>query len=295
MPAIFSRGNDALTVNAPTGADDALTVNGSDWLWAVTAIYLFVTLAVVCHSYFTRAGEKIFHYLFTISLLTGTVAYFTMASDLGWVAIVQSTGLIGTRQVYYARYINWFIGWTPMIIATSLISGVSWATVAYNVAITWTIATAWLASSVVSDSYKWSYYAFGILAVILLFLSLINPGLKTARRVNMGRQYTGVVAYLCLMYVLYTISHGLDDGNVIGVVETFIFIGVVDLLTVPFLAIVFLVLSLKWDYNELNLQFTQYGRVRQGGWSPEKETPVVAQNTAADVPQADVPENKEVV
>lgn len=36
---LFSRGNDALKVNPINGMDEALTVHGSDWLWAATAIF----------------------------------------------------------------------------------------------------------------------------------------------------------------------------------------------------------------------------------------------------------------
>jgi len=43
--ALLPRTNDALNVNPPAG-DNFLSVNGSNWLWAVTAIYVvsFVSL-----------------------------------------------------------------------------------------------------------------------------------------------------------------------------------------------------------------------------------------------------------
>jgi hypothetical protein len=46
--SLFHRANDALSVNPISGVDEALSVHGSDWLWAVTAIYLasFVSLAL---------------------------------------------------------------------------------------------------------------------------------------------------------------------------------------------------------------------------------------------------------
>ncbi|KAI9745263.1 MAG: hypothetical protein M1818_001542 [Claussenomyces sp. TS43310] len=290
MVAITLR-NEVLQDNPPTGAEDYLTTNGSDWLWAVTSIYLLATLLVVGLSYFARAGEKIFHYLFTISLLTGSVAYFTMAANLGWVPIKPADTLSspGAREIFYARYINWFIGWTPIVIAASLLSCVSWATIAYNVALTWTVATAWLASSVVSNNWKWSYYAFGLFAALLLFLSLINPGLPIAKRAGVHRHYVGIVGWLCLMFVLYAIAHGLDEGNRIGVTETFIFISIVDLFTVPCLSCLMLLLSQSWDYRELHLQFTQYGRVGQTSWSPEKPEPAVNDIESPAGPSAPAP------
>ncbi len=107
MSILVARTNDALKINPPPG-DFHLVTNGSDWLWAVTAIYALSLLTVIGLTYFARSGEKIFHYLFTISLFVGTVAYFTMASDLGSITIETSTQDKGLRQIFYARYINWY-------------------------------------------------------------------------------------------------------------------------------------------------------------------------------------------
>jgi|SRR5271168_3899354 len=110
MAALLYRSNDALNINPPTGDTYFLSVHGSDWLWAVTAAYVFTLLAVVCLAYFARSGEKIFHYLFTISLFVGSITYFAMASGLGSIPVVVADTLSkpGTREIFYARYINWF-------------------------------------------------------------------------------------------------------------------------------------------------------------------------------------------
>ena len=39
MAILFERKNDALNINPPAGQQQ-LSVNGSDWLWAVTAIFV---------------------------------------------------------------------------------------------------------------------------------------------------------------------------------------------------------------------------------------------------------------
>lgn len=41
----------------------------------------------------------------------------------------------------------------------------------------------------------------------------------------------------------------------------FIFWGILDLFTIPFLVLPLLILSNRWDYRALNIYFTQYGRV----------------------------------
>jgi bacteriorhodopsin len=105
---LIQRSNDALYINPPTGDDFALTVGGSDWLWAVTALYSLLLLVIVGLTPIARSGEKIFHYLFTISLFVGAISYFAMASDLGSTPIFTSTNESGTREIFYVRYINWY-------------------------------------------------------------------------------------------------------------------------------------------------------------------------------------------
>lgn len=281
---LLDRSNDALNINPPIGTFH-LVLHGSDWLWAVTAVYAVTLIATIFLGYFAKQGEKIFHYLFTISLLTGSVAYFTMASDLGNVAVQTVDNDAGTRQIFYARYINWFVGWTPMILAVGLVSGVSWSTIIYNIALSWAWVAIWLAGALTPSTYKWGFFTFGLLAYFLLSASLLHTGSVTAKRLNISRHYSVLAGYLVFFWMLYPIAWGIDDGgNKIGVTPGFIFFGILDLFTVPFLAIVILVFANKWDYRNLNLYFTQYGRVAQGADLPER----IQQEKAAEA-QASAP------
>jgi bacteriorhodopsin len=139
LPALFSRGNDALEINPPAGID-RLSVNGSDWLWTVTAIYVVSFLGFFALSFAARQGEKIFHYLFTIALLVGSIAYFAMASDLGYRLVAQvdsSSSLAITRQIFWPKYVNWVVSFPVIITALGLLSGVPWATIVYNIFLSW--------------------------------------------------------------------------------------------------------------------------------------------------------------
>jgi bacteriorhodopsin len=264
MPVILSRSSGgALDTNAPIGTYH-ITQHGSDWLFAVGALYTFAMLCVSAHAYVARNQERVFHYLFTISLFTGAIAYFTMASDLGNVAIIVADTLSspGTRQIFYAKYINWFVGWTPLVIAVSIISGVSWATIVYNVALTWIWVVSLLASAFVSTNYKWGFFAFGTTAYFLLSASLLHYGIISAKRVGIKTHYCIISSYLVFLFLLYGVAYGLSDGgNKIEVTSGFIFTGILDVLTAPCLATVFVFLSRQWDYAKMYLSFTQYGRV----------------------------------
>ncbi|KAH7133196.1 hypothetical protein B0J13DRAFT_561784 [Dactylonectria estremocensis] len=282
MVAIYSR-NKALDINPPAG-DSHLTKGGSDWLWAVTAIYTLCFLAYFVLGLKPRHGEKIFHYLFTIALLVGAISYFSMASDLAWSVVATSLhrGDAATYQIFFVKYINWVVSFPVVIIALGLISGVSWATIFFNVALAWTWIISYLCSAYVATSYKWGFFAFGTVAWLLLAMQTLWTGRSSATRVNIHRDYISMAGWLNLLWMLYPIAFGVSDGgNVISVTQSLVFFGILDLFMVPGLAFMFLFFSRKWDYGHLNLHFTQYGRVAgRDGVFPEKAAGTAPISTA---------------
>lgn len=89
-------------------ADAHITVRGSDWLWAVTAIMMATAIGVVAWGmtrpgefaqFFRRlmqdltrflafpVGQRAFHWIGAAILFTASTAYFSMASDLGAVPV----------------------------------------------------------------------------------------------------------------------------------------------------------------------------------------------------------------
>ncbi|KAI1471603.1 family A G protein-coupled receptor-like protein [Daldinia caldariorum] len=288
MAIIFRRVNEALDINTPAG-DEELSVNGSDWLWAATAIYLVSFIILYATSFVARSGEKIFHYLFTIALLVGSISYYAIASDLAYVVIPVVNHRPGdpwTRQIFWAEYVNWVVSFPVVTIALGLLSGVSWATILYNVALAWTWVVSYLVAAFTASNYKWGFYAFGTVAWLLLAFSTLFHGTTSARRVNVAGDHSLLAGWVNFLWLLYPIAWGLSDGgNRIGVTPAYIFFGLLDVLLVPVLSFAFVILSRKWDYNTLNLAFTRYGRVHQGGEFPEKTTtaptaPVVGEQAA---------------
>ncbi|KAI1179674.1 heat shock protein 30 [Nemania sp. FL0916] len=274
MPVLLGRGNDALNVNPP-GGNSQLSVNGSDWLWAVTAIHVFSFLAFFGLSFVARSGEKIFHYLFTVALLVGSITYFSQAADLGFVLINQidsSPKLALVRQIFWPKYVNWVVSFPTVVTALGLLSGVSWATIIYNIFLSWTWVVAYLVSAFTTSNYKWGFYAFGTVSWLLLAFNTFTAG-SSAKRVGVSRDHTLLSSWINLLWLLYPIAFGLSDGgNRIGVTPGFVFFGVLDVLLIPVLAFAFIFLARRWDYGQLNLAFTRYGRVHQGGHFPEKAT-----------------------
>lgn len=80
------------------------------------------TLVFMGLSFTVPRRNRIFHYITAAITLTASIAYFTMASNLGYAAInaefprsrsdgtVSGTGEFGNyRAIFYVRYIDWFV------------------------------------------------------------------------------------------------------------------------------------------------------------------------------------------
>jgi bacteriorhodopsin len=120
MSGIVGRSNNALNVNPnvfhyPATSDINLTTHGSDWYWAVTGVMIVSTIAFIGMSFTVPRRNRIFHYITAAITLVASIAYFTMASNLGYAAIIvefqrsnpKVSGLY--REIFYVRYIDWFV------------------------------------------------------------------------------------------------------------------------------------------------------------------------------------------
>ena len=219
----------------------------------------------------------------------GVIAYFAMASDLAF-APIQQANQIGrsgnVRQIFWAKYVFWVVAWPAVLLALGILSGISWASVVYNIALAWIWIISYLVGAFTATSYKWGFFAFGTVAYILLAVSTLTDGLKGADRVGVKRDYLPLAGWLNLLWLLYPIAWALSDGgNYIGVTAGFIWFGILDILLLTGIGFAVLFFSRRWDYGRLNIAFTQYGRVAaREGTFPEKHAaapPAATPATAA--------------
>lgn len=97
-------------------------------------------------------------------------------------------------------------------------------------------------------------------------------GQRGAKRVGTSKHFTLLMGWIQLLWLLYPLAWGLTDGgNYHGVTPMFIWFGILDVLMLPVLTFATILLSRSWDFGKMNLYFTQYGRVQQGGNFPEKQ------------------------
>lgn len=210
----------------------------------------------------------------------GLIAYFAMASDLAWSLVPQVNQVDrsgATRQIFWAKYVFWVVSFPAVILALGVVSGVAWATIFFNVALSWIWIVSYLVAAYTTSNYKWGFFAFGALAHVFLALSTLQHGLGSARRVGIRRDYTLLAGWANLLWLLYPLAWGLSDGgNYLGLTASFIWFGILDVLLVAGTALAVVFLSRRWDYGALNIAFTQYGRVpARAGHFPEKDNHAV--------------------
>jgi len=305
MAVLNTRANDAPKTNF-SFADRNLSVNGSSWLWAVTAVMGLTFLGFLAwtisrnkqpktgHNTNNHHGkktpqsdgfvddnhtgvtstttsatgltqERVFHYLFTIAAFIAFISYFTMASNLGNTPIRQymnnGRDESQTRDVFYVRYIYYVTAWPLVLTAVLLLSGVSWATLLFVVALQEIWVVSWLCGALVSTSYKWGYFAFGVFAYIVLSYLLLTWGMKQSGYIRTKKTYTLFAGLLVVAWALYPIAWGLSEGsNKLSVTGENIFYGILDIVAIPVFGSLFLFLVSKRVGPEV-ARFTQTGRV----------------------------------
>lgn len=108
---------------------------------------------------------------------------------------------------------------------------------------------------------------------------------SSAYRVEVSRDHTMLAGFVNLLWFLYPIAFAISDGgNVIGVTQSLIFFGILDLFLLLGTAGAFLFFSRRWDYGRMNLHFTQYGRVGTSGGGVHPEKGHVAPTTGTTTP-----------
>ncbi|KAI1322766.1 family A G protein-coupled receptor-like protein [Xylariaceae sp. FL0255] len=250
--ALIPRENGALNINPATSLDDAIAVAGSDWLYAVTAIYLVAFICILVPCFTSPESDRIFHYQNTLTVLIGGIVYYAEASDLGWSAV-------GTHQVFFVRYVNWLVAFPSIALGLGMLSNLSWTTIFTNIvsALVWVVT--YIAATYTSTSYKWGFYAFGTFTYVILAMSTINESRGSAQKIDMARDYMILAGWANAIWLLYPIAFALTDGaHVLHGDGAAIFIGILDILIMPIWSILFIFLSHKWDYQRLRLAFSDH-------------------------------------
>nr|POF05465.1 hypothetical protein CFP56_69491 [Quercus suber] len=246
MSVMYKRENDALNVNGNTvngrTADIAITTHGSDWYWAVTAVMVVATFIFMGLALMKPRQQRIFHYITASITLVASIAYFSMGSNLGFTPIAvefqRSDHTVAGfyREIFYVRYIDWFIT-TPLLLMDLLLTAaLPWPTVLFVILIDEVMIVTGLVGALVQSSYKWGYFVFGCVALFYILYVLIWEARKHANAMgsDVGRVFLMCGTLTAFLWTLYPIAWGVcEGGNVIAPDSEAVFYGILDLLAKP--------------------------------------------------------------
>jgi len=185
-----------------------------------------------------RRGQRMFHLLPIIILTTASVAYFSMASNLGRTGVTtEFRAQPGTtRSIWYVRYIDWTITTPLLLLELLLCTGLSLSEIVTVIFFDVAMIVVGLVGALVASSYKWGYFVFGLFFEFYIWWVLLVPARATARLLgnNVHSAYTRSAMYLMALWALYPICWGLSEGsNTISITGEMIFYGILDILAKP--------------------------------------------------------------
>lgn len=279
---LHARRNNALNVNTITApqADLAITTHGSDWYFAVCAVMGVSTLVVMGLAFRKPRRSRIFHYISAGLLFVASIAYFSMGSGLGQVPILaefirpnsSQVGAAGTREIFYARYIDWFVTTPLLLLDLLLTAGIPWPSIAIAIFADEVMIVCGLIGALVDTRYKWGYFTFGCLAFFYVVYALLIDGRQHAAALggSIKRTYNSCGVLLIFIWFLYPIAWGISEGgNVIHPDSEAIFYGILDLIAKPVFTALLLFGHRDIDPVALGLNIREPGVTDRGPASKE--------------------------
>lgn len=263
-------GNHALDLNPPN-ADYHLSTNGSDWLWTAFCIIAVSLLVMVVLNFMRPRGTRLFHEIAIIVLTTASISYFSMASDLGATPIQVEFRGEGTRQIWYVRYIQWFITFPLLLLELLLATGLSLSDIMTTLYMAIFVVVSALVGSLVHSDYKWGYFVFAVAALFYVWYVLLwhAPRTTFAAGETLRSGYLVSAGYFSFMLITYPIAWACaEGGNVITVTSEMIWYGILDILIGPVFLFLFLWELRSVDYATFGLQsgkYTDQGAVLEKG------------------------------
>lgn len=241
---------------------------------SLTVILGAAALGCIAWSLTKPRQQRIFFYLCALINFIAAIAYFTMGSNLGWAAIPvefrrSNPKVAGTvRQIFYARYIDWFLT-TPLLLLDLLLTcRLPWPTILYTIVMNEIMIVSGLIGALVPTRYKWGFFVFGCAAFLVVVYIVGFEGRQYAKALgtDIHRTYLTCGVWTLGLWCLYPIAWGLSEGgNVIASDSEMIFYGVLDFCAKPIFSFLLLWGHRHIDIARLGLNVRGAGEAPLGG------------------------------
>ncbi|EIE22144.1 family A G protein-coupled receptor-like protein [Coccomyxa subellipsoidea C-169] len=181
--------------------------------WVTFGLMAFSALAFAVMT-FTRPLNKRSHGYITLAIVTiAAIAYYAMAASGGKALVSNPDGNL--RDIYYARYIDWFFTTPLLLLDIILLTGIPIGVTLWIVLADVAMIMLGLFGALSTNSYRWGYYGVSCAFFFVVLWGLFFPGAKGARA--RGGQvpglYFGLAGYLALLWFGYPIVWGLAEGS----------------------------------------------------------------------------------
>jgi bacteriorhodopsin len=169
-------------------------------------------------------------------------AYFSMAAHGGDSIIPLYWDLSGGRDVFYARYIDWFVTTPLLLLEVLLLASVPVGTALWVMFADIAMILFGLFGAITDHYYRWGYYGIGCAWMIVVFWGLLVTGPRYAFARGTGKLYIFFATYLVILWCLYPVVWGLAEGsNTISVTAEIACYGGLDVTAKAIFGFLFLV------------------------------------------------------
>ncbi len=124
------------------------------------------TLVFMGLSFGRQRSHRLFHYITAAITLVAAIAYFSMAAGLGQTPIAvefarpdspqvgNAPTVYNTREIFYVRYIDWFVTTPLLLLDLLLTAGVPWPTILITILADEVMIVTGLVGALTRSSYK---------------------------------------------------------------------------------------------------------------------------------------------
>lgn len=224
--------------------------SGTKALWVVFVVLLLSTVVISILAFRAPVQKRIFHVLSAFITAFATISYFAMATGDGnsYTHILvrhihkhtPDTVEHVFRQIFWARSVDWALTGPLIILNLAFLAGLSGANII--VAVVADISTVLLglfASFGSSGGQKWGYYAFALIAYLIVIHQLAIPGRRAvkSRESATGKLFASLAIFTLIVWTIYPIVWAIGDGVRIWSVDSeIIAYAILDILAKPVFA-----------------------------------------------------------
>lgn len=265
---LFKRGNSALHLNPISpNVDFHITLGGSDWLFAACGMFLAIGFTLTIITFFKPFHERLHYFTAIVPCFCMCIAYFTMGSNFGWTStqalynrnrVSTQDSHLGFRQVFYARYIGWFLSLPFVIIQASLMGHTNMWQIFFNVILGEIYVVCYLIGILVHSQYRWGYYTFGTAAAIMCCISIMTSTRHIIKRKGgeLYKIFTCWFGFIMFIWGIYPLGWGLcEGGNVLVPDAEAIWYGILDVIMYGVMPGIFVAISGYFGLQRFGYEF----------------------------------------